>query len=76
MSAHLYDALTARFPKRDKPFLRTPEGRELSYRGLEEGSGRIASVLHDLGVGPGDRVADFLAAEYCLHAGGDRLFPR
>ena len=57
MSAHLYDALTARFPKRDKPFLRTPEGRELSYRGLEEGSGRIASVLRDLSVGPGDRVA-------------------
>jgi malonyl-CoA/methylmalonyl-CoA synthetase len=57
MSAHLYDALTARFPKRDKPFLTTPDGRVVSYRELEEGSGRIASVLRDLGVEPGDRVA-------------------
>jgi malonyl-CoA/methylmalonyl-CoA synthetase len=57
MSAHLYDALTARFPKREKPFLTTPDGRVVSYRELEEGSGRIASVLRDLGVEPGDRVA-------------------
>ncbi|MBV9393104.1 MAG: malonyl-CoA synthase [Methylobacteriaceae bacterium] len=57
MSAHLYDALTARFPKRDKPFLTTAEGRSVSYRELNEGSGRIASVLRDLGVEPGDRVA-------------------
>jgi malonyl-CoA/methylmalonyl-CoA synthetase len=57
MSAHLYDALTARFPKRDKPFLTTPEGRTVSFRALEEGSARIASVLRDLGVQPGDRVA-------------------
>ena len=57
MSAHLYDALTARFPKRDKAFLTTPEGRTVSFRALEEGSARIASVLRDLGVQPGDRVA-------------------
>jgi malonyl-CoA/methylmalonyl-CoA synthetase len=57
MSAHLYDALTARFPKRDKPFLMTPEGRTLTYRELEDGSARIASVLRELGVEPGDRVA-------------------
>jgi malonyl-CoA/methylmalonyl-CoA synthetase len=57
MSAYLYDALTARFPRRDKPFLTTPEGRTVSYRALEEGSARIASVLRDLGVEPGDRVA-------------------
>src|ERR1700716_2557316 len=57
MSAHLYDALTARFPQRDKPFLTTPEGRSVSYGELKEGSGRIASVLRDLGVQPGDRVA-------------------
>ncbi|MEA2840667.1 MAG: malonyl-CoA/methylmalonyl-CoA synthetase [Methylobacteriaceae bacterium] len=57
MSAHLYEALSARFPQRDKPFLTTPEGRELSYRGLDEGSARIASVLRNLGVEPGDRVA-------------------
>ncbi len=57
MSAHLYDALTARFPKRDKPFLTTPEGRTLTYRELEGGSARIASVLGELGVAPGDRVA-------------------
>src|SRR5438270_1861895 len=57
MSAHLYDALTARFPKRDKAFLTTPEGRTVSFRALEEGSARIASVLRDLNVQPGDRVA-------------------
>jgi malonyl-CoA/methylmalonyl-CoA synthetase len=57
MPAHLYDELIARAPKRDKPFLTTPEGRTVSYRQLEEGSGRIASVLRDLGVEPGDRVA-------------------
>src|SRR4051795_1317618 len=57
MSAHLYDALTARFGPRDKPFLTTPEGRTVSYGDLEEGSAKIASVLRDLGVGPGDRVA-------------------
>ncbi len=57
MSAYLYDALTARFPERDKAFLTTPEGRALSYRDLDEGSGRIGSVLRDLGVEPGDRVA-------------------
>jgi malonyl-CoA/methylmalonyl-CoA synthetase len=57
MSAHLYDALTARFPQRDKPFLTTPEGRAVSYGDLKEGSGRIASVLRDLGVQSGDRVA-------------------
>jgi malonyl-CoA/methylmalonyl-CoA synthetase len=57
MSAHLYDALTARFPERDKPFLTTPEGRKVTYHELKDGSGRIASVLRDLGVEPGDRVA-------------------
>ena len=57
MPAHLYDALTARFPQHDKAFLTTPEGRTISYRDLEEGSARIASVLRDLGVAPGDRVA-------------------
>jgi malonyl-CoA/methylmalonyl-CoA synthetase len=57
MSAHLFEALTARLPKRDKPFLTTSEGRSISYRELEEGSARFASVLRDLGVNPGDRVA-------------------
>src|SRR5947209_5994926 len=57
MSAHLYDALTARFPKRDKQFLTTPQGRTVSYRELEEGSARIACALRDFGVEPGDRVA-------------------
>jgi malonyl-CoA/methylmalonyl-CoA synthetase len=57
MSAHLYDALTARSRKRDKPFLTTPEGRSISYRELEDDSARIACVLQALGVEPGDRVA-------------------
>ncbi|GAC1335246.1 MAG: malonyl-CoA synthase [Beijerinckiaceae bacterium] len=57
MPAYLYDALTSRFPKRDKPFLTTPEGRTLSYRQLEEASARMAGVLRSLGVEAGDRVA-------------------
>src|SRR3954462_9084366 len=57
MSAHLYDALTARFPKREKPFLTTPDGRVVSYRELEEGSGGTSSMLRELGVDPVDRVA-------------------
>ena len=40
-----------------RPFLRTPEGRELSYAGLAGQTARFASALAARGVAPGDRVA-------------------
>ncbi len=38
-------------------FLRTPQGRDLSYAELREKSGRIASALSQRGALPGDRIA-------------------
>jgi malonyl-CoA/methylmalonyl-CoA synthetase len=40
-----------------RPFLFTPEGRELSYAGLRDQTAGFASALTARGVAPGDRVA-------------------
>jgi malonyl-CoA/methylmalonyl-CoA synthetase len=40
-----------------RPFLRTPEGRGLSYAGLADRTARFASALRARGVEQGDRVA-------------------
>lgn len=57
MSCFLYDLIRDRFPARDKVFLETPEGRRITYFGVEEDSARMANALLRLGVKPGDRVA-------------------
>ncbi len=55
---NLYQAFHAAFPTdRGKPFLHLEDGRVVSYGTMEDLSGRIARVLMDLGVQPGDRVA-------------------
>jgi malonyl-CoA/methylmalonyl-CoA synthetase len=41
----------------NRPFLRTPEGHELSYAGLAGQTARFASALSARGVAQGDRVA-------------------
>jgi malonyl-CoA/methylmalonyl-CoA synthetase len=40
-----------------RPFIKTPAGRELSYAALREQSGRFAAALMRRGAAPGDRVA-------------------
>jgi malonyl-CoA/methylmalonyl-CoA synthetase len=55
---NLYLQLTENFPgDRNRTVLETPEGRTMSYADFEAGSGRIAQLLQDCGVQPGDRVA-------------------
>jgi malonyl-CoA/methylmalonyl-CoA synthetase len=41
----------------ERIFLKTPEGRRVTYASLRESSARIASALARMGVAPGDRVA-------------------
>ena len=53
--AQWLDDAARRSPQR--PFLRTPEGRELSYAGLRDQTARFATALTARGVLPGDRVA-------------------
>ena len=56
--SNLYDQLRQNFPAdRAQTVLETPDGRTMSYAELEAGAGRIARLLVDCGVEPGDRVA-------------------
>jgi len=55
---NLYDLLKQNFPAdQGQTVLETPDGLTMSYADLESGSGRIARLLTDCGVEPGDRVA-------------------
>jgi len=58
MSANLFEIFRNRFPAdRSRPFISRPDGRVFTYEDLETISGRIAALLLDLEVAPGDRVA-------------------
>eukprot|EP00903_Cladosiphon_okamuranus_P001241 g1239.t1 len=57
MSNHLFDALTAFIPNRDKGFLEQADGTRMSYRDMFARSAQYAGALQKLGVKPGDRVA-------------------
>ena len=55
---NLYSQLSQHFPAdRSQTVLETPDGQVWSYADLEAGAGRIARLLLDSGVEPGDRVA-------------------
>jgi len=57
MSDSLYDLLVSRFPAdREQPCLLIGEA-EISYGAVEAGAGRLARLLIQRGVRPGDRVA-------------------
>jgi malonyl-CoA/methylmalonyl-CoA synthetase len=57
MRNHLFDAVLAAMPGAAETFMETSEGRIVSYGNVLSGSARIAHVLADCGVAPGDRVA-------------------
>ena len=55
-NANLYALFESRFPAADAPFLETDTGKRLTYGDLARGAARMARLLADLGVAPGDRV--------------------
>jgi malonyl-CoA/methylmalonyl-CoA synthetase len=57
VSANLFDLIAAHAPEPGRLFLRTPDGRRLTYGEMIAAAGRYANVLTGLGVAPGDRVA-------------------
>ena len=57
MSNHLYDALFLPHRDRDAPFLTLADGRLETFRDFLDRSARIAHVITQLGVAPGDRLA-------------------
>ena len=58
MNGNLYHLLDSRFPAdRTRPCIETAEGRIYTYADVTAIAGRYASLLADLGAGPGERVA-------------------
>jgi malonyl-CoA/methylmalonyl-CoA synthetase len=56
MSNHLFDAIRAA-ANPAAPFIETLDGRSWTYQDMQDQSGKLAGVLIELGVEPGDRVA-------------------
>lgn len=58
MSANLYAEFQDRFPaNRSEPFIRYPDGVEISYEDLEHQTAELAGLLYQLEIRKGDRVA-------------------
>ncbi|MGE3332483.1 MAG: AMP-binding protein [Rhodospirillaceae bacterium] len=58
MTTNLFEIFRTRFPTDSaRAFITRPDGRVFSYADLDEISGRIAALLIELNVAPGDRVA-------------------
>src|SRR5512132_2464757 len=57
MTDNLFTAFRRTFPEPSRIFLERPDGTTLSYRELLDLSGRVATVLVELGMRSGDRVA-------------------
>ncbi|MCA0202294.1 MAG: AMP-binding protein, partial [Proteobacteria bacterium] len=58
MTANLFEIFRTRFPKDGaRAFITRPDGRVFSYTEMDAISGRIAALLIELKVAPGDRVA-------------------
>lgn len=58
MTSNLFEIFRTCFPAdRARPFITRPDGRVFTYEDLEDISGRIAALLLELKVAPGDRVA-------------------
>ncbi|MDR3513308.1 MAG: malonyl-CoA synthase [Caulobacteraceae bacterium] len=57
MSANLFDLIVSHAPEAGRRFLRTGDGRDITYGEAIDAAGRLANVLASLGVVPGDRVA-------------------
>ncbi|SET49913.1 malonate--CoA ligase [Oceanicella actignis] len=57
MANPLYDRLFAIHEGKTKPFIRLPDGREISYARFLSRSAQIAGAMTEMGLAPGDRVA-------------------
>jgi malonyl-CoA/methylmalonyl-CoA synthetase len=58
MTPNLFETFRTRFPADpSRPFITRPDGRAFSYEDLDTIAGRIAALLLELKVAPGDRVA-------------------
>ncbi|MFC2176988.1 malonyl-CoA synthase [Actinomycetota bacterium] len=57
MNENLFTLIRTRMPEASRAFIRTPASGTRTYGELVATSGRLANVLIDIGVEPGDRVA-------------------
>jgi len=57
MNQNLFSLIRERITDPDRPVMETPAGKQYRYADLLDLSARVANVLMDLGLKPGDRVA-------------------